>query len=225
MKDALNKALDPHWPVWDRPVRVIHWYFPLAVTFMWWTREEGYMQWHSWCGYSLLVVVLTRLTWGFFGSHYARFTQFIESPITVWRYVRGADFDGVGHNPVGGYSTLILLLLITVQGLTGLASSDDILFEGPLAYWAADYSSTLTEWHTLNWLLLVSVIVVHVFAIAFYSLIRKQKLIIVMWRGYEPGRISHWKPVNAWWAFSAAIVWSLLLAAVITLAPQAPSYY
>ena len=29
------------WPLWDRAVRIIHWYLPLAILFMWWSGEEG----------------------------------------------------------------------------------------------------------------------------------------------------------------------------------------
>ena len=49
------------WPVWDRPVRFMHWYFPVALGFMWWSGEQGYTLWHSWCGYSLIVIAATRL--------------------------------------------------------------------------------------------------------------------------------------------------------------------
>jgi len=39
---------------------------------MWWTGEQGWFDWHSRIGYSLLVVTLTRLMWGFVGSYHAR---------------------------------------------------------------------------------------------------------------------------------------------------------
>lgn len=217
--------IDQHWPVWDRPVRLIHWYFPLAIVFMWWSAEEGYMRWHSWCGYSVLVMAATRITWGFVGSHYARFQQFLRQPSTVWRYVRGAGFDEVGHNPLGGYSVLLLLLLIMLQGVTGLVSADDILFEGPLAYWAGDWSPRLTQWHVINWTLLMLAMAVHLLAIAFYTLVKKQPLITAMWRGRASGRSAAMKPVSALWALLVALIWSVLLMVMIMFAPEAPTYY
>lgn len=221
----MSNATGTHWPVWDRPVRFIHWYFPVAISFMWWSGTQGYMRWHSWCGYTLLIATATRLSWGLVGSHYARFSQFLKTPATVWRHIRGAQFDGVGHNPLGGYSTLVMLFLIVAQGLTGLASSDDILFEGPLAYWATTWAPGLSEWHEINWTILSCAIALHLTAIAFYSLVRKQALISAMWRGYSPGREGAVRPVNAWRAVALAFLWALLLTTIIALAPESPSYY
>ena len=221
----MNDVVTQHWPVWDKPVRFIHWYFPLAISFMWWTGEAGYMQWHSWCGYSLLVVTATRLSWGVIGSHYARFTQFIKTPATVWRYIRHGEFDGPGHNPLGGYSTLLMLLLLSSQGLTGLVSTDDILFDGPLAFWASQWAPSLGEWHEINWTILLCAMTLHVLAIVFYSLVKQQALVAAMWRGYAPGCESQVKPVHSLWAIGLAIFWAAILAAIVAWAPQAPSYY
>lgn len=214
-----------NWPVWDWPVRLSHWYFPIAIVFMWWSGEEGHMQWHSWCGYSLLVVALTRITWGFVGSKYARFRQFLCHPKTVWRYVRGAGFSGIGHNPLGGYASVLLLLLLVVQASTGLASTDDILFDGPLAYWAGDWSPVVTQWHDVNWSVLMVAIAVHLTAVAFHTAVKKQPLISTMWKGQGPNRSTTIRPVNSGWAVLVAFVWSSLLVALISVVPVAPSYY
>ena len=183
------------------------------------------MQWHSWCGYSLLVATATRLSWGVVGSHYARFSQIIKTPATVWRYIRDGEFDGPGHNPLGGYSTLLMLLILIGQGLSGLASIDDILFEGPLAFWASQWAPSLGEWHEINWTILVCALTLHLLAIAFYSLVKKQALVAAMLKGHAPGRESEVEPVHSLWAIALAIFWTAILAAIVAWAPQAPSYY
>lgn len=216
---------EPGWVVWDWPVRLIHWYFPLGIGFMWWSGEAGHMQWHSWAGYSLLVAGLTRLLWGFFGSYHARFSSFLRSPVQVLAYLRGAPFTGVGHNPIGGWSTLVLLVLVITQAVSGLCASDDISFEGPLSYWAGDWADTLTEWHEVNWALLQLVIVVHIAAITFYHFRKRQPLVRAMLVGSAPGKVSAKPPAPAWRAIVIATFVATLLALVITLAPEAPSYY
>ena len=108
------------WPLWDRVVRVTHWFFPVGIAFMWWSGEEGHYQWHSWMGYALLVAVVTRIVWGFIGSSTARFSQFLRGPMTIKRYLTGELGTYEGHNPVGGWATLVLLALVLVQGFTGL---------------------------------------------------------------------------------------------------------
>lgn len=213
------------WPVWDWPVRIIHWYFPIAIAFMWWSGEEGKMQWHSWVGYSLLVAAATRLLWGLVGSYHARFTTFLRGPSAVLAYLRGQRFDGVGHNPVGGWSTLLLLSLVFTQALSGLFSADDILFEGPFAYWAGDWSDALTEWHEVNWGILQVLIAVHLGAIAFYQRVKKQAMVQTMWFGRSEGRRSEAPPRPAWLALLIALVLAGVLLGLISVAPEAPSYY
>ena len=213
------------WPVWDVVVRVIHWYFPLAIAFMWWSGGEGLMQWHSRVGYSLLVASLTRILWGFVGSYYARFANFLCSPRAVWHYIRGKPFTGLGHNPLGGWSSVALLLLVTSQATSGLFASDDILFEGPLAYWAGDWSATLGAWHETNWTLLRTLILIHVCAILFYKLVKKQALVQAMITGRAVDRFSSEKPVSSRWALVIAGIASAVLALVVAYAPDSPSYY
>ena len=212
-------------PVWDWPVRVIHWYFPLAIAFMWWSGEEGEMVWHSWCGYSLLIAALTRIAWGFVGSYHARFSNFMRGPSTVWAYLKGRPHNGAGHNPLGGWSTMVLLLAVILQASSGLFSNDDIAFEGPLSYWGCEFSSAITELHELNWTVLSGLILLHVGAILFYRVFKKQDLIKAMLNGGRDQIPREVASPSAGWALVIASILGLLLYAIISVAPQAPSYY
>ena len=213
------------WPLWDRAVRVIHWYLPLAIAFMWLSWDEGLYDWHSWVGYSLLVAVGTRVCWGIIGSQSARFAAFLASPSAVVAYVRGRPYQGEGHNPLGGWATVILLLVIFLQGLSGLFVTDDVMFEGPLMFWGGEWSGVFAEWHELNWLVLQVLIVLHLVALTYHQLYRKEPLIGAMWWGKTKSRFSLSKPKNTGFAFVIALIIAGLLFLLITLAPQAPSYY
>ena len=213
------------WPFWDRAVRVIHWYLPLAIAFMWWSGEEGLYDWHSWVGYSLLVAVGTRVCWGIIGSQSARFAAFLASPSAVVAYVRGRPYQGEGHNQLGGWATVILLLVIFLQGLSGLFVTDDVMFEGPLMFWGGEWSGVFAEWHELNWLVLQVLIVLHLVALTYHQLYRKEPLIGAMWWGKTKSRFSLSKPKNTGLALVIALIIAGLLFLLITLAPQAPSYY
>ena len=213
------------WPLWDRAVRVIHWYLPLAIAFMWWSGEEELYDWHSWVGYRLLVAVGTRVCWGIIGSQSARFAAFLASPSAVVAYVRGRPYQGEGHNPLGGWATVILLLVIFLQGLSGLFVTDDVMFEGPLMFWGGEWSGVFAEWHELNWLVLQVLIVLHLVALTYHQLCRKEPLIGAMWWGKTKSRFSLSKPKNTGLALVIALIIAGLLFLLITLAPQAPSYY
>ena len=62
-------------PLWDLPVRVIHWSIVILLPASWWTAEEGYLEQHQWLGITLLILVLTRLAWGFVGSAPVSYTH------------------------------------------------------------------------------------------------------------------------------------------------------
>ncbi len=213
------------YPVWDRTVRWLHWYLPVAIALMWWTGEQGWFDWHSRIGYSLLVVTLTRFLWGFVGSYHARFANFLASPVTVVSYLRGGWVGGLGHNPLGGWASLALLLSLLVQGITGLFTSDDMSFEGPLSYWGGNVSSTLAEIHDINWLVLQSLIVLHFLAIAYHQGYRKEPLIQKMWHGHAVDSHNEAAPESQWRALLILAVLTALLLGVIAEAPQPPAYY
>ena len=86
-------------------------------------------------GYGVLAMVLFRILWGFAGTRHARFASFVHGPRTAIRYARSfarrAPQATVGHNPLGGWSVIALLLALLVQAGTGLFANDDVLMEGP----------------------------------------------------------------------------------------------
>src|SRR5687768_2369014 len=107
--------------LWDLPVRLVHWAFVLLLPALWWTAEEGEIEWHRRLAYMMLALLLFRLLWGFFGSATARFSQFVKGPAGILSYLR--DRPGprvVGHNPLGGWSVLLLLGLLATQVALGL---------------------------------------------------------------------------------------------------------
>ena len=103
------------------------------------------MEWHSYVGYTLVVLVATRFAWGFVGSYHSRFANFVRGPGAVMSYLGGSSTrlpegaDGtspslasdsnsttLGHNPLGAYSTLALLSVLLLQGVSGMFSIDDV---------------------------------------------------------------------------------------------------
>ena len=232
-------------PVWDLPTRFIHWCFPVGIGLLWWTGETGRMEWHSYVGYTLVVLVTTRFAWGIVGSHHSRFSNFVRGPVAVLSYVRGAaakagttpdesnaepvgESNGapVGHNPLGAYSTLALLSVLLLQGVSGMFSIDDVAFDGPLAYYFdGDYIDLASEWHDIGWSLLQGLIALHLVAIAWYQFKKGQPLIQTMWFGSRPDRESEHKPVSFSLAIVVLVVLIAALATAINLAPEAPSYY
>ena len=224
MSESPVSAPASGYPVWDLVVRAVHWYLLVAVSVMWWSGEQGRMGIHQWVGLSILCVVAVRVAWGFIGSQPARFSAFLAPPPAVWRYLRRGG-QHAGHNPLGGWSVLAMLLLLTGQSVSGLFSRDDLLFEGPFSYWAGEISGALTEWHLLNWQLLQALIATHLLAVAWYQWRKRQPLIQAMWWGKAGHKVASTAPQPSWIAVLILMVVAASLWGLIAIAPQAPSYY
>jgi len=117
------------------------------------------------------------------------------------------------------------LLVVLLQGLSGLFVSDDVMFEGPLMFWGGAWSGFFAQWHEVNWIALQVLVVGHLLAVGYHQLYRKEPLIGAMWWGKTERRFSLSKPRNANLAVGIALIIAGLLVLLITLAPQAPSYY
>ncbi len=171
--------------LWDLPTRIVHWAMALLVPFSWWTGDTGQMERHRFSGYLLLGLLLFRLIWGFSGSAPSRFAAFVKGPAAVWRYVRGGAAQVAGHNPLGGWSVVAMLSALALQIGLGLFSVDEEGFEsGPFAHLLAfDTSRTVESLHEKLFWVLVGLIVLHIAAILWYLLVRRDNLVSAMITG------------------------------------------
>lgn len=207
--------------VWDWPVRLVHWLLVALITTSWVTSEIGgnAMTYHMWSGYAILTLVLFRIVWGFVGSYHARFASFLKGPGAVMRYAadlaRSQPVRFLGHNPLGGWSVMLMLLSITVQAVTGLFANDEIFTEGPLASRvSSETSSLLTTVHRYNFYVLLALIALHLIAILFYLLVKRENLVGAMLTGrkYVQAGVSGEAPVAGLWRAAAVL---LLVAAAV----------
>ena len=175
-------------PTWDLPTRLFHWLLVAGIGLAWLSHDRDWIEVHRWNGYTLLVLVLFRILWGFFGSVHSRFADFVRSPLAVWRYWRGREPATPGHNPAGGWSILAMLGLVLAQALTGLFNSDGLLFDGPL-YHALDHRTTdvLGEIHAQLYWFILGFAGLHVTAIAWYRWVRGERLLAAMLNGGSVG--------------------------------------
>ena len=109
--------------VWDPLVRVFHWTL-VACFLVAWFSAQAWEALHEWAGYAAGALALVRVIWGFFGGHYARFSQFVRPPRVVIKYLKaitaGAEARYVGHNPAG--AAMIVALLIAMAGAVATGS-------------------------------------------------------------------------------------------------------
>jgi cytochrome b len=176
--------------VWDPLLRITHWSFALLIPAMWWTAENSKWAWHRRIGLVLLGILVFRVLWGFLGPETARFASFVKGPRAVIAYLRG-ELAGaaqmIGHSPVGGLSTVVLLGAMLTQVSMGLFAGDP--FDGmtgplnPLV--GVGLADMITEWHETFFWVVVGLIGLHLSAITFYA-VRGQDLLSPMLGGTRP---------------------------------------
>jgi cytochrome b len=178
--------------VWDAPVRLFHWLLVLLFAFMFFSGKSGseWLDWHVRSGYAIFALLLFRVLWGFAGSTYARFGNFLAGPKgcieCLQHLLKRTPSPYAGHNPLGGWMVVVLLLSLLFQVGTGLFANDDLLFEGPLASMVSKATSDrLTSWHVWNFNLLLLLAAVHILAVLYHWLFMKENLIGAMFTGMK----------------------------------------
>ncbi|MDD3765368.1 MAG: cytochrome b/b6 domain-containing protein [Nevskiales bacterium] len=209
--------------LWDAPVRIVHWALLLLVLFSWWSGENNRLDWHRYSGYAVFGLLLFRVYWGVVGSSPARFASFVRGPRAVLRYARSLRDPGhlpwAGHNPMGGWSVLALLVVLFAQVGSGLFAVDtDGLESGPLSHWVSfGTGRAFAEAHEIAFNLLMVLVGLHVLAIVGYRVVKRQHLVRAMVTGVaalprgatERLRFAGWGRALAGAALAAVIVYAV----------------
>lgn len=179
---------EPTTRVWDGPTRLFHWALVILIVVAWLTAEEQ-MTVHRGAGYAILGLLAFRVWWGLAGGSTARFSHFVRGPGAIRRYLssvrEGTEGEHAGHNPLGALSVLALLGLVCLQVVLGLFAIDEDGFEGgPLSDGIDfDLARQIAEWHELTFRLLQGLVVLHLAAIVYYAVRRREDLVRPMITG------------------------------------------
>ena len=196
--------------VWDWPVRLGHWLMVGGFILAWLTSEsETFRLLHVISGATVLAVATFRLPWGFIGSRYARFVDFVRGPRAVKDYAAGLlklePAHHVGHNPAGGWAIVLLLGLAILTGLSGWANYNDI------------GGGFLEELHEGLAVTMLTVVFIHVAGVLSGSLMHGENLVRAMLNGRKQGMpgeairsarplagalLLAWVAVAGWWIAS-----------------------
>ncbi len=179
-----------HIRVWDLPTRLFHWSLLAAFVGAYLTGDVfDLLEPHQWIGLAMVFLLSFRLVWGFVGSTTARFSQFVRGKEAVSDYLNGR-WQGVGHNPLGGWSVVAMLALLVAMTITGLFANNDADFTAPLTFLVSDsVSSLLTSAHHLLFKLLLVLVAIHIGAIFFYKIVLAKDLVTPMLKGDAPAEL------------------------------------
>lgn len=198
--------------VWDLSLRIWHWLFAATITFSLATGlsdDLTLIDWHLRSGYTVVALLTFRLCWGLFGTRFARFSAYRTSPAALLEHLKGTTSAQV-HTAPGVVMAWSVWLTCVVQAGCGLFSSDDIFTEGPLARYASDTQIDIASYiHARAYWLLIGLIGIHLTAILWYGLVRRDPLALSMFTGRKS------VPAEAVAAQPAAAVCAWLAAALV----------
>lgn len=183
----------PSTKVWDLPTRLWHWSLASLFVFLIVSAELGgqLMRYHILSGCLLSGLIIFRVIWGFGGGHHARFSYFVRTPKVVLKYlqgvIQGKPSAYLGHNPAGAIMVLVLILTLSVQTISGLVTTDDILWSGPLYRWANDNIAELGRAiHNTLGIALKVLVALHILAVLVHQYYLKEPIVGAMLHGYKP---------------------------------------
>ncbi len=192
----IGKGKDNQVKVWDLSLRMFHFILIILVIGSYVSAKLDMLNIHQYFGVSLLGLIFFRILWGFIGSYYSKFKSFNIS-------IRGgiSQFSKKNQNksirtPLSSFSTLTFIIVLIALSISGLFSSDDVLYDAPLAHLASNYVYFWTDIHNLLHFFLYILVGTHILAILYYQIIKKHKIIQRMVDGYTRINQKNVKPFN-----------------------------
>lgn len=165
--------------VWPLAIRLGHWLLVATTVIAWLTRHWS-GRWHEAFGYAVLGVVALRVAAGLLARPPYAFRSFVASPARTMAYVRllkQPDLPpAAGHNPLGGWMVIILIVLLLIVSLTGWLYTTD-------RFWGVEWVGNTHLWSTNG---LIIAVVLHVAGVLFSSWHERRNLIAAMIHGRKP---------------------------------------
>ncbi len=190
-----NKTTPQTIRVWDMFVRLFHWGLVATITV---ALTTGFLMGSMWINSHVLVgsiaaaLIIARIIWGFTGTQFARFSDFIKTPPHVWAYFREVKNQTaarhIGHNPLGGMMVVALVLVILGLAATGLVVFGGVLKSGPFAGLSYATGDLVKELHELGAIALILLIIAHVGGVVFESMRENENLTRSMINGHKDRR-------------------------------------
>ena len=169
--------------VWDTPTRVCYGLLALCFAGAYGTAGlDGWEPMHATLGYTAVGLALFRIVWGFVGTRYARFSESLQSPAAVAKYVAQMPYGWgkryLGHSPVSAIVAIVFLVLVLVLGATGSM----VLGATP--------SASMAQWHGGVAAVALGLVGLHLAGVVFSSWRAGENLFLTMFHGTQLGHPS-----------------------------------
>jgi cytochrome b len=170
--------------IWSPLLRLLHWTLALSVIGAFATHETA-GRWHEWLGYIALAAAALRIIIGLLPAtdqspqRYSRFTDFVRSPARTLAYAKQLlqkrEPRHLGHNPLGAYMVVALLLVTVIASISGWLAITDRFFG---IAWVGNL-------HDISGHAIVPLVVLHWLGVAYTSWRHHENLVAAMLHGHK----------------------------------------
>jgi len=208
--------------VWDLPTRIFHWSMVVLVGLAYIVssgRPYGAtFLIHVASGYAVALLVLFRLAWGIVGGEHARFAAFLADWNGIKAHARAllrlSPQRTTGHNAIGGWAIVLILVTLALIIVTGLLSQGKTGGAGPLS-WVLPTAlvGTVGEIHQFLGNLILYLAGFHVLGVIAESLLLRENLTRAMIDGHKHDERPEARDARrgpAWLAVSLALLLAVL---------------
>ena len=168
--------------IWSLPTRVFHALFVIFIllTFLS-AQEDQWLNIHAVVGYAVLILVLFRICWGFFGPKYSLFKDFPLGKINIKDYLNHIfeeKLKYIGHNPLASYVMISMFVVAILAIITGALAFGIQEGKGILSFLNSSFFKEMElfgEIHEFFSGLFIALIVAHVVGVLVDRLLHKKQ--------------------------------------------------
>ena len=109
--------------IWSLPTRVFHLLFALFILIAFLTDDDKLLKFHAIAGYSIFILLVFRVYWGYFGPKYSLFRDFPANKSEAKEFLKNIFDDKqkyIGHNPLASYVMIAMLIVTFIVIVTGI---------------------------------------------------------------------------------------------------------
>ena len=158
--------------IWSLPTRVFHFFFVLFILLAFLSDDEDrLLNYHALAGYAVLILLIFRFFWGFWGPKYSLFKDFPIGIQNVKDFIINI-FDSnqkyIGHNPLASYAMFGMLIVTFLTVMTGILAFGVQEGKGVLSFLNSPYFKDMKLFKDIHEFLssvLIALIIAHILGV------------------------------------------------------------
>jgi len=167
--------------IWSLPTRVFHFLFALFILLTFISAEEDrWLDYHAIAGYAVLILLIFRVVWGFFGPKHSLFKDFPTGKKNVKEFLNKLFEDKqkfIGHNPLASYVMITMFIVAFLTILTGVLAFGIQEGKGILSFLNSSFFKEMElfeETHEILSSLFIVLIVAHLLGVVLDRVLHKR---------------------------------------------------